>query len=440
MTLVTSLAVTLADELDPQRIRSIGIESPESGDTSAAWGIRVSGHVLGASSPVDRVEAAVTGHVLAHQQPHLPTPDVAMRHPGTPGSDACGFSLLADTASLRENFTITIRAVLADGPVVPFATVTGIRRAIASGYQPRLRPLLLNSFGRTGTTLLMRLLSAHPGVICYDLPPYEIRGGKYWTHLLRVLGAPADNSRQIGSPMDFQSELYAASGNPFYASDFAASSGVESWSGSRYVEQLAAFCQRSTDGWYGAVATAQGKDPAPLVYFAEKHFPDVYPRLIRSVYPQAHELFLVRDFRDMISSMLAYNARKGMGDFGRLRVASDEAWLDFMHELFVIMLAAYRERGEPGSLIHYEALISDPAAVLVPLLTRLGLDASPPTLAAMLAVIDAPELRGHGSSASAEASVGRWRRDLTPEMQAMIEAKFGDLLEAFGYSTGPSRN
>ena len=38
---------------------------------------------------------------------------------------------------------------------------------------------------------------------------------------------------------------------------------------------------------------------------------------MRELYPAARELFLVRDFRDMIASMQAYNARKGFGDFGR---------------------------------------------------------------------------------------------------------------------------
>ena len=32
---------------------------------------------------------------------------------------------------------------------------------------------------------------------------------------------------------------------------------------------------------------------------------------MRELYPGARELFLVRDFRDMIASMRAYNERKG---------------------------------------------------------------------------------------------------------------------------------
>jgi hypothetical protein len=46
---------------------------------------------------------------------------------------------------------------------------------------------------------------------------------------------------------------------------------------------------------------------------------------------------------------------------------------------------------------------------------------------------EVPELRGHGTSGSPEASIGRWRNDLSPEFRLAVEEKFGDLLREFGY-------
>ena len=205
--------------------------------------------------------------------------------------------------------------------------ISGQRRPLETGYAPRLQPLLVNSHGRTGTTLLMRMLSAHPGVVVYARPPYEARGGKYWLHVLKTLAAPTDARTRVGAPMEFHREPLAAGGNPFYSAAFAAWPAVEAWSGSTYVTELAAFCQRSIDGWYLATATAQEQPVGPLVYFAEKHFPDAYPRLLRELYPGARELFLVRDFRDMLASMQAYNARKGPGTSGaRKRGATKRGW------------------------------------------------------------------------------------------------------------------
>ena len=178
------------------------------------------------------------------------------------------------------------------------------------------------------------------------------------------------------------------------------------------------------------------EDPAPLRYFAEKHFPDAYPRRLRELYAQPAELFLVRDFRDMFASMRAYNLRKGYGDFGRAAAADDRAWIATLRQGLQALLDAWRERGTPATLVRYEDLVRQPEAALPPLLSTLGLAASPEAIARMLssAVPDAPDLRGHGTTASPDASIGRWQADLPPELQQVVNAEFGELLTAFGYA------
>jgi hypothetical protein len=436
---VADLAVRPIRRVAEEGLLEAVIDSPVDGGTSDAWAVRVRGHVLGAAGPVQEIEAVVPGVVLASERPALPTPAVAVRHPDLAWAAECGFTLLADTLGLRRSFEFRLRATLADGSRAKVALISGQRRPLETGYTPRLQPLLVNSFGRTGTTLLMRMLAAHPAVVVYARPPYEARGGKYWMHVLKTLAAPTDARKRVGAPMEFHLEPLATGGNPFSSAAFAAWPQVEAWSGSAYVEELAAFCQRSIDGWYLATAAAQGEPTAPLVYFAEKHFPDAYPRLMRDLYPEARELFLVRDFRDVVASMRAYNARKGSGDFGRDKAGSDEAWLAYLHQNFLVLRAAWRDRGEPGSLVRYEDLVRDPAAVLLPLLTRLGLDAAAETVARMAAAADAPELRGHGTTGSPESSIGRWRADLAPDLRVAVEHTFGDLLREFGYDAELAR-
>jgi hypothetical protein len=412
---------------------AVTIDTPVDGGASESWAVRVRGHLLSTAGPVREVAAAAPGLALASARPELPTPEVAVRYSDLPWAAACGFTLLVDTLFLRRSFEFSLRATFADGSAADVALIGGERHPLETGYAPRLRPLLVNSFGRTGTTLLMRMLAAHPAVVVYARPPYEARGGKYWMHVLKTLAAPTDAGKRVGAPLEFHLEPFAAGGNPFFTGEFAAWPEVEVWSGSTYVESLAAFCQRSIDGWYLATAAAQGQATAPLVYFAEKHFPDAYPRLLRDLYPGARELFLVRDFRDMVASMRAYNARLGTGDFGRDRAGSDEGWLDYLHQNFLVLRAAWRDRGEPGSLVRYEDLVRDPATTLPPLLTSLGLDATPATVATLIAAADAPELRGHGTSGSPESSIGRWRADLPAALRTAVEETFAGLLRDFGY-------
>jgi Sulfotransferase family len=416
-----------------RNLREVSIDTPRDGGTSDAWAVRVGGHLLSEAGPVSEIAAVVPGSVLAVATTGLPSPEVVARHPDVPGAEACGFALLVDTLGLPQRFEFRVRAALPDGSRVKVAAIGGERRPLTTAYAPHLQPLLVTSLGRMGTTLLMRMLSAHPGVVVYARPPYEARGGKYWLHVLKTLAAPTDARTRVGAPMEFHREPLAAGGNPFYSAAFAAWPAVEAWSGSTYVTELAAFCQRSIDGWYLATAAAQEQPVGPLLYFAEKHFPDAYPRLLRELYPGARELFLVRDFRDMLASMQAYNARTGTEDFGRDKAGSDEAWLAHLRQNFLVLRAAWRDRGDPGSLVRYEDLVRAPETVLPPLLSFLGLDAAPAIVACMIAAADAPELRGHGTAGSPEASIGRWRHDLSPELRAAVAETFGDLLQQFGY-------
>ena len=409
------------------------VATPVHGGVSQSVAVRVSGHVLAAAAPIPRIEAVIHGHVLAAAVPNDATPDVVAHHPATPWAAQCGFSLLVDTLILHRTFEFALRVTLSDGSVVNVASISGDRQPLTSQYAPRLHPLIVNSFGRTGTTLLMRMLAAHPQVIVYDRPPYEIRASKYWMHALRVLGTPTNAGSQIGAAMQFHEDPRAAGGNPFYSSEFAAAPAVEAWSGSAYLADLMTFCQQSIDNWYLTTAAAQQQPTPPLLYFAEKHFPDLFPRLLRDLYPGAREIFLVRDFRDMVASMLVYNARKGSGDFGRDRVDSDEAWLEYLRQNFAVLHTAWRQRGDPSSLIRYEDLVREPESVLIGVLSRVGLDAAPTTVAALLAAANSPELQGHGSSRSPDASIGRWRQDLSPEMQDRLNHIFSELLEAFDY-------
>ena len=53
---------------------------------SEAWAVRVRGHLLSETGPVQEIVAVVPGSVLATAITGLPTPEVAARHPGRAGS------------------------------------------------------------------------------------------------------------------------------------------------------------------------------------------------------------------------------------------------------------------------------------------------------------------------------------------------------------------
>jgi len=68
--------------------------------------------------------------------------------------------------------------------------------------------------------------------------------------------------------------------------------------------------------------------------------------------------------------------------------------------------------------LRYEQLVTDPEAATAPLAHALG--------------VDREQLAGAFSAAHA-SSVGRWKRDLTAEQLADVEAEAGPLLAELGY-------
>ncbi len=415
------------------QVLATGIEEPVVGGTSETHQLAVRGWTIGKGRPVEGVEAVADGQVLATAVVGLPTPDLTERFAGeAPGAATAGFALAFDTLGLGPDLEIRLRATIGGAPIARIGVVRGRRRPLVPPYEPMLRALLVTSIGRTGSTLLMRLLAAHPAVVAYRRHPYEARAAKYWLHLLKALARPVDPGGRAGQPNEFHLDP-VVSGTPFATAAFAAYPAAAAWAGDGYLDDLAAFCLRSIDGWYERVGREQGQ-PEP-VYWAEKTFPDEYAALARELYPGGKEVVLVRDFRDMWTSMRAYNERRGFGDFGRARAATDQAWLAELRLGAVRLYETAQKRGSAARIVRYEDLVADPGSTLAGLLAYLELDASPATIQAMVAAAAAeiPELRAHRTSATVEASLGRWKRDLSPEEQALVRAAFDDVLPPFGY-------
>jgi hypothetical protein len=279
----------------------------------------------------------------------------------------------------------------------------------------------------------MRLLAEHPGVITYRAYPYEVRPAKYWLHFFRTLSGRPNPAKVVGQPHEFHLETLAVGANPFRAPAFEAIPALETWAGSTYVERLAAFCQQSIDEWYGTVAVAQGEPAA--VYFAEKQFPDHFPRLAWSLYPGGRELILVRDFRDMLTSMLAYNEKRGFVDFGRVRYANDETWVRAVGRGVNELARAWKRRSGRAHLVRYEDLVTQPAATLTRIFEYLDLDASETLVHRIVqdTTDDPSELKKHQTTRDPTASIGRWRDDLSPALRTAANDAFRRGLTTFGY-------
>jgi hypothetical protein len=212
---------------------------------------------------------------------------------------------------------------------------------------------------------------------------------------------------------------------------FGADPKAEEWLGKRHVEDLARFCQDRIDSFYKHATESDEHERAS--FFAEKMYQFAPQSLLRELYPGAREVFLVRDFRDVACSVFAYTQRQGLAAFGREHVKSDEEYIRGPLLLLArALLESWRVRGEDSYLLRYEDLVLDTRQVLKSLLCYLEIAAGSDVLEAMVGGVT--ERGSHQTSPSPEASVGRWRKELTDSQLGAFEEGFGDALEAFGYA------
>ena len=163
----------------------------------------------------------------------------------------------------------------------------------------------------------------------------------------------------------------------------------------------------------------------------------VLPAALRA-FPRATAVHVVRDGRDVVCSLLergwlsarrsdeSDDANLSYGVHPRFWV-EPERREEFVHVSDARRAAwAWRRyvssaRAVPSRTVElrYEALVADPEAATTALAHSLGVGSS--------------ELTETFASAHAN-SVGRWRRDLTPEQLVDVEDEAGDLLAELGYA------
>ncbi len=276
-----------------------------------------------------------------------------------------------------------------------------------------LRPVLVRMLeGRVGSTLLMRLLGTAREVTFDRVYPYE---HSYLTYLVRLTGQLAGTPPERDGMLD----LLYGSGPGVGPLPFPPPEGLDT-------AELAAHALRGA--WRGFSGSSH-HDPHAR-YYAEKYWGD--PASVTAAGLEPVLIDLVRDPRDVIASIRAFNAKTGRQRFGRAESADDG---EHLRRLVLGMRLRFAEFAAPAPdaveriELRYEELVGDLPAQAERLSTLLGVE-----LDAALARSKAPEMAGHATSPTPEGSIGRWRQDLAPEEVATIERRLGGHMDRLGYA------
>lgn len=265
--------------------------------------------------------------------------------------------------------------------------------------------------GRVGSTLLMQLLATSDEVVFErSYPEGERRYLSYCMRVAQWVGTHWDPAVHPGVTELFFGPADRVGPIPFEPTLVD-------------VDQLGPAVLKAM--WNAVSDQLRRSSPAGR-YYAEKLVGDA--RLLFDSGIPLHLIDLVRDPRDVFCSIRAFTAG---GGFGRRAGQSDEEFAEQMvarqHQQLQVM--AVTPSNVRRTVIRYEDLIANLSAQAEKLSSWLDLRLDVPQVIAAT-----HRYREHMTSASAADSVGRWRRELEPQLAIKLWHELGPLLEPLGYS------
>ena len=418
-----------------EALHGFGLDLPRAGARESYYSLPLLGWALGRDEPVAAIEVGDARGGFFSVPVGFPRPDVANDYPGASGAAECGFEGEVGAATLEREFTLTLTAIMTSGARFRLAVVRGQRRELAPRASDGIQPLMLTTTGRTGSTWLTSILGRHRQVFAHRPWVYDPRITAYWLEALRAMTHPSAYLQQVlpdlGSPRWWLGDRHR-----YYNLRDRADPVFEDWLGTDQVNRTIDMCVERIRRMHQELAGWAGK---PHVrYVVERLMPGQFVQpLVWELFPSAREVVLVRDFRDVACSVFAFSEKFGVdwsrppgastdADYIRLALSQDAAW----------MAQDWERRSQHAFLLKYEDLVTDPQSTVASLLAYLGADAAAGTVRRALddaAREDPDAQREHRTSAGAQASIGRWRRDLAPHALAACEETMSDALAAFGY-------
>ncbi len=419
---------------ETEKICEFGLENPAvCGDVSTKpFGF--SGWIMGKGFRIDAVEIHAGGVLVSTIPLDIERPDVAEHFKIEAGDNRFGFSAYFNPFCLSADFEVEGFARSSEAGKTKIFAVVGDRTRFDRGFRMEIKPIVINTLGRTGSTYLLSLLGAHPQIAAYKPFQVEARYASYWTQMFLSISHPKSwvfpiASYNIEDPAwifgdDKEKDLHCA----MYPE-------MTTWFNGTYTRQAFGFCMGSLQMHYRRIAEIQKKEKA--LFFAEKFLPNPFTDAVVALVPGVKEIVLARDFRDMFCSIYAFNQKRGFLAFGRENYETDEEYVkDRLAPGIEALCHSWRRRRSSCSLVRYEDIVLQPESSLAGVFEYLGVDSSPSTVDDVLrqvARMNPKSQKHHKTTSKAKDSLRRFRREMSPELLELCNDAFGKNLKVFGY-------
>ena len=392
---------------------------------------------------VKSVELISCGALVGRLPVNVRRPDLLPQHASEVGfREECGFFGAFSSLLLGPAKELVIRAVCVDSAGETSQTLELTRISLKSPaplnlHRGHISPILVCSNGRSGSTLLMSLLKQIPEVAVTDIFPYEVKQASFWLHSSSVTAAPA-SLEHSAHPDSFAFDQFFTGRNPFshssWTSNHPDSDGMYKIFSTSVPDQIITSTIALIDRFYLEVSALQNKvEPR---YYAEKTSLGVVANTFYSVYEQPRTVILVRDFRDWVCSIDAFNTKRGHLSWGQGAFDSTEKWLRHLSETSVANLISFaQETSGNHVVVKYENLLTSPAEEVGRIADYLNLELSRTNLEKLVEDITQPtnnDFESHGTSKSLDATMGRWKNSNLASPQTLTDT-FYQQLKFFNY-------
>jgi len=304
--------------------------------------------------------------------------------------------------------------------------LVGSERVLKKAWQSQVNkkptvftPILVTGPGRSGTTLVMALLANSPEIVAAELMPYEIRLLAYYANAHHVLTHQADMLHSTHAD-ELQGDGYYIGFNPYNSQENAAAftdADIAKDYADQFVPERLGMCFRELiTEYYVRLAFDQGK--SGVRFFAEKNnnLQALVRDFSRQRFGKVREIVTIRDPRDILCSHKAYFK----SDLEQSFVELTEATV-FLHEL--------RSKGAGDIYFNtYETLLQAEPKALESLSAFLGTQ-----ITGLPKDLSGSNFARHATSSALDATIGRWRRELSSEWHARCLKAWRPFLETFDY-------
>lgn len=281
-----------------------------------------------------------------------------------------------------------------------------------------LTPIMVRTFGRTGSTLLMQILGTSDQILFEKEYPFEHRYLTYVYNSARMIAESPRADDDWNNDVLFQCRSSSIGALPYGITNTLETDKLASYVFVSLWEQFSRSMREVARCEYGQEYFYAEKVPSECADYANE-------------YLGARNIFLLRDPRDEMVSIMSFNKKRGFRSFGWTEQDTDVSYAQKMcsNRRFFMQHMHNAKDGKRRINVRYEDLISKGQEEVERISDWAGV-----TMSFDTAMSNSEIQSRHMTSKDSASSVERWRSELSKEVQNIFSHELGEELSNLGYA------